>query len=145
MKMKLEDIIVPNLFLQHPPNPRKMKQCRLHYCDNIIDREIVVDEFNTLLDGYVLYLVLKENGIEEFDVEVKNPPLYIWGKHPNNNKKYCWRIRDMRYQDACNYLYKIAIVDTNKGLQPVNVREIFFSDKPPVDTEIKDVVRFCGC
>ena len=143
MKINIEDIIIPEIFKACPPNKNKLQKCRENYNKGILDRKILIDKDNMLHDGYVLYTVLKEAGVKE--VEVIQGDIYIWGTHPNNRKKYCWRIKDIGFKEACSFNHKNAIVDTVKGLSPIFIKEVFFSENPPVDTEIKEVIKLCGC
>lgn len=69
--MKVEDIIVRESFLNTIPKENKMKECRDYWKENQKqDRYIVVDRNNVLVDGYIQYLVLKENGIEEAKIRI---------------------------------------------------------------------------
>lgn len=142
MKINIEDIIIPEIFKACPPNKNKLQKCRDNYNNGILDRTIYVDKDNLLMDGYVLYTILKEAGVKEIDVS--RGDIYIWATHPNNRKKYCWRVKE-GFNEVYKHYKKIAIVDTSKGLRPVRIEEIFFSENSPVDTEIKEVVKLCGC
>ena len=69
--MKLSEIKISNAFASTTPREDKVKVCRNYWEENHEqDRDIIVNKNNVLIDGYVQYLVLKENGIEE--VFVKN-------------------------------------------------------------------------
>ena len=72
-KMKLNDIIIQESFAASKPAHRKLCRCRWNwlYCGGQ-DRKIVVTEDKILIDGYVMYLVLKEFGEEEAYVNCVN-------------------------------------------------------------------------
>lgn len=111
MIMSINDIIIPKKFAESTPNNFKLKQCRRIYENhNIYDRKIVVNNQNVLIDGYILYLVLKESGCEKIHVEISDkkskynkkekyrhkPTFYIFIKHCNNKmgKIYVWRVKN---------------------------------------------------
>ena len=119
--MKLSDIKVKDAFINSQPRPEKMEECRyiwdLYQCQ---DRYIVVNPDGYLVDGYVQYLVLKENGCDEAIVKkswkkrkiwkriskdkIRNgynyrnkPTTYVYGQHFNRKKgyksqEYMWRV-----------------------------------------------------
>ena len=113
MKMKLSEIKIPESFESSVPNTSKYARCENYYNETgNQDRYIVVDEKNVLVDGYIMYLVLKSHDVECCDakritlrkhkytdrqhnrygriippekvISYKNKPtVYIYGKHPN--------------------------------------------------------------
>ena len=62
-KMKLDDIKIKDTYAMTNPKEHKMRECR-DYWDKYRcqDRYIVVNNSNILIDGYIQYLILKENG-----------------------------------------------------------------------------------
>ena len=123
MKMKLSEIMIPESFEISKPNTSKYIKCEKYYNETgSQDRYIVVDENNVLVDGYIMYLVLKSHDVEYCDakrltlkhkytdrqraryrriippekvISYKNKPaVYIYGKHPNGiiDKEYVWRL-----------------------------------------------------
>ena len=103
--MKLSDIKISDAFARTHVSERKLQKCRDYF--NVFekaDRDIVLSSKDILIDGYIMYLVYKENNIEEVEVKVKStyrdyPTTYIYGKHVNgSNKVYVWRIpHDRKY------------------------------------------------
>ena len=106
--MKLVDIKISDAFANSIPSEKKLNECRNNWTQyNRQDRYIVVNPDNVLIDGYIMYIVLKENGIEEAEVKTStrrkkrwyrknvedwNVPhyrneatTYVYGKHPNSN------------------------------------------------------------
>lgn len=69
--MKISDIIIMPSFLRTKPQQWKLDMVRDYYRDHgTTDVDIVVLPNGTLVDGYIRYLVLKENGVDEVDVKV---------------------------------------------------------------------------
>ena len=64
--MKLSDIKISDAFARTHVSERKLQKCR-NYFEKFgkPDREIVVASDEILTDGYIMYLIYKENNIEE--------------------------------------------------------------------------------
>ena len=67
--MKLSDIKISDAFARTHVSERKLQKCR-DYFEKFekADRDIVLSSNNILIDGYIMYLVYKENNIEEVEV-----------------------------------------------------------------------------
>ena len=101
-------IKVPRKFSVSHPNEDKMNACRAYYRENHkLDRDIVVDENMQLKDGYIGYLILKENNVSVVGVKqaesgrttlvgVKQAEsgrtTLVYGVHPGVEKEYCWKV-----------------------------------------------------
>lgn len=167
-KMKLSDIRITSAFAESTPTEEKMQQCRENWNKwHRQDRYLVVTPGNNvLIDGYIQYLVLKENGIEEAEVKVstrrkkrwvrkniedwKQPhyrtesTMYVFGKHINGfgNKEYMWRIpKSWTWMQANLLIGDTIVCNTKYGISPVLVTNIVTLDKCPVDIPVKRVSR----
>lgn len=68
---KINDIIIPVKFLLHPPAPHKITLCNNFYKNHgYLDRQIVIDENNVLVDGYVGYIILRQQGADYCGVTI---------------------------------------------------------------------------
>ena len=80
--INIEDIIVPNKFKNSHPNPKKIATYTERYeLNGMVDIAITVrqqmnlagdtftKELYVLKDGYIRYLILKQNGIDEIPVK----------------------------------------------------------------------------
>ena len=168
-KMKLSDIKINETFASSTPKESKMDECRYNWNTwHRQDREIVVNHNNVLIDGYIQYLVLKENGVNEAEVKISNErkkrwyrkdvakwenpyyrhetTTYIYGFHPNAKepKELVWRV-PKAWKGWENDLLPgdRIIVSTKNGFAPIIITKIEWLDKPPVDTPIKRVVTKC--
>ena len=166
-KMKLSDIKISSCFATTTPTSEKMEECREHWNEfHRQDRYIVVDRYNMLIDGYVMYLVLKENNIEEAEIKIwhckkkrwyrkdiegwktpkyrNEPTTYVYGKHLNSlgDKEYVWRIPKSWTWMQENLQMGDTIACTTKcGISPVVVTKIETLDLCPVDIVVKRVAR----
>ena len=174
-KMKLSDIKINNAFANTTPKENKMNECRSNWNNyHRQDRYLVVNTNGFLIDGYVQYLVLKENNIEDAEVKISNrrkkrwyrknvedwniphyrneTTTYVYGIHPKNftDKEYVWRIP----KTWTSFAENIQVGDvircyTKFGIAPVVVTKVKMSDQCPVDLQVKKVadkrIRRNGC
>ena len=114
MNMRLSEIKISADFESSIPNTYKYNNCENYYNKTgNQDRYIVVDEKNVLVDGYIMYLVLKNHDVEYGNVKrltlrkhtytdkqrkkygrlispkhvvtyKEKPTAYVYGKHPNS-------------------------------------------------------------
>lgn len=102
-KIRFEDIAIPHRFDESVPSEKKYNQKYTKYKKNGYLRDIEVNEDNTLTDGYISYLILRNENFsgsifvlkpedEDNPPTYKNQPtLYIFGVHKPNGKEYVWR------------------------------------------------------
>ena len=164
-RMKLSEIKISEAFANSIPNGEKLNECRNNWNQwHRQDRYIVVNPDNVLIDGYIQYLVLKENNVEEVEVKIStrrkkrwyrknvedwNIPhykneatTYIYGTHPNSKdtKTYMWRVP----KSWTNWTDNIQIGDTiicstKNGCAPVVVNKVEIRNECPIDIPVKKV------
>jgi len=157
--IKLSDIIVPKYIKESEPSEYKMDCRRKWWNKNRTQQKwLVLDRDNVLLDGYIQYLILKENNVEEakfirrksFGKDENRADYrtisttYIYGVHINSNcnKEFCWRVpaswsgweKNLQIGDT-------ILCRTKFGFSPVIVTRIEVLDKCPVDFKVKKVAR----
>ena len=164
-KMKLSDIKISSAFLNSTPSENKMKECRDNWNKwHRQDRYIVVDKNNYLQDGYVMYLVLKENGVEDAEIKVgfgkrkcwrrknidgwkipkyrEQPTTYIYGLHlkGSDQKERIWRVPNSWKGFVDNVQVGDTIFcNTVHGKAPIVVTRIETLNKCPVEFVVKKV------
>ena len=163
--MKLSEIKILDSYASTIPNEEKMCECRYNWrMYGNQDRYIVVNHDNVLIDGYVMYLILKEHKEEYAEVKVshcrkkkwerkeikdwnikkyrENPTTYIYGTHPNSKdtKTYMWRVPESWTNWADNVQIGDTIMCVTKfGCAPVVVSKIETLDKCPINMPVKKV------
>ena len=152
--MKLSDIKISDAFARTHVSERKLQKCR-NYFEKFgkPDREIVVASDEILTDGYIMYLIYKENNIEEIEVKVEDwgassyrneRTMYIYGRHINGNdvdhKTYMWRVPSnwMRFRDNVQ-IGDVILCKTRYGIGIVSVTDKKIYDKCPVNFRVKKV------
>ena len=69
----ISDIIIPDVFANTKPRQYKIDKIRNYYLEyGCVDKPVTVNGNNVLIDGYIRYLVLKENGAMYAKAEVRN-------------------------------------------------------------------------
>jgi len=161
-KIKLSEIKIIDSFLNTTPNPEKVQKYRNYYNENKEQAKLILlDHDNFLRDGYIQYLILKENGVEEATVmrkknykryikREKKPSYrkiettYIFGKHPNSScqREFCWRV-PASWGDWAKHIQvgDTILCSTKFGYSPVVVSNIKTLNKCPIDLPIK---RICS-
>lgn len=166
--MKLSNIKISEDFASATPKESKMNECRIYW--NMYksqDRYIVVNPDNVLIDGYIQYLVLRENGINEAQVIIaertnkfwrriqtnnnvvsnktyrERETTYVYGTHENDDKERVWRIPHSwwkGWKDTLNKGDKL-LVNTKNGRLVINITRIETLDKCPTALPVKTVVK----
>lgn len=161
---KLSEIKIKESYANTTPIESKMQECRNYWKDNKKqDRYVVVNHEGYLVDGYIQYLVLKENNIEEAEIKISHckkrrwhrkdseptiayrtePTTYIYGTHPNSNcnKEFMWRIPKSNTWMAENIqIGDTVLCGTKFGVAPIIVTKIETLDKCPTELVVKKVV-----
>ncbi len=166
-RMRLSEIKISESFANTTPSEEKMNECRYNWrIYGKQDRYIVVDHNNTLIDGYIQYLILMEHKEEYAEVKISNhrnkrwerkntkdwivprykdnPTTYIFGVHPNSKdeRTYTWRVPKSWNGWVDNVQIGDTILcQTKFGFSPVIVNRVETLDKPPVEMRVKKVAR----
>jgi len=161
MYMKLSEIKITPSFEATTPCEYKVNKCREDYKNGIINKKIVINRDNELTDGYVLYLVLKENGVISMEVKVINkgkrkhviknkdnsalddnyrnkPTTYVFGKHKldDNAKEFVWRLPSCMTSIVINVGDNI-MADTKYGNRMIKVTRVEVLNTRPLDMKIR--------
>lgn len=165
MKIKLSDIKISDSFANTVPREKKMNECRKNWENwHRQDRYIVVNTDGVLIDGYIQYLVLKENNIGEAEIKVSNrrkkrwyrkniydwyaphykkeSTTYVYGVHLDSfdSKEYIWRVPKSWTWFAENVqICDKILCNTKHGVAPVVVTKVQITDECPVDFRVKKV------
>lgn len=158
--VKLSSIKIPKSYAVTTPSEKKVRTKRKKYKKGKL-RAITINTDGFLINGYIDYLILKENNVEDADVNIvdikkndnSNVPesyrntrtTYIYGKHPNNKseKIYIWRIPNkenwMKFSETV-LPDDLIFCKTKFGCSPVIVQAIQTVDKCPVEFPVKKVL-----
>lgn len=155
MKRKLSEIKITEEFLSTKPSNIKIQECRKFWGKNHKqDRYLVVNEEGYLIDGYIQYIILKENKVDEAEIQISNVrenkwrrmkkdtyrnklTTYIYGKHPGDEKKktYIWRVPNSnRWDEFKNNVEPDDMIFcySKKRVAPVVVTEVITTKNCPV-------------
>lgn len=140
--MKLSEIKIPNKFSRSNPNSEKLHSVISHLkATQKLDKSIILSG-NTLVDGYIRYLALKELGYEETDQIIYRSNIYVWGKHLYSEckKEFVWRLpQDIEIEIGDHLLAR-----TKYGAAPIVVTKFSELTQPPVKGNIKSIIGKVG-
>lgn len=158
--VKLSSIKILKSYALTTPSEKKVRTKRKKYRKGKL-RAITINTDGFLINGYIDYLILKENNVEDVEVNIvdikkndnSNVPesyrntrtTYIYGKHPNNKseKIYIWRIPNkenwMKFSETV-LPDDLIFCKTKFGCSPVIVQAIQTIDKCPVEFPVKKVL-----
>lgn len=146
--MVLDKITIKRSFVNHPPLENKVIEAKEYYkTHGSFKSNIVVDENNTLIDGYITYLLCKEMNIDTYPVKSMNykisPTIYVFGYHPEDEsrKEYVWRLGKSS-ETGENYQCEIKAgdtvpVNTKRGKMNIIVTKVEQWNVPPREGTIK--------
>lgn len=146
--MKISEIKITDAFKSSCPNEIKVNKCRDYWNKHQTQSKIiVVNKNNVLVDGYIQYLVLKENNVmlaEVNEVACQNQfTTYIYGIHQNGNgKEYVWKVpkfwkgweNDLLPGDS-------ILVKTKYGIKEIIITKIEWLDECPIDKKVENVYK----
>ncbi len=158
--VKLSSIKIPKSYEATIPSEKKVKTKKKKYRKGKL-RDITINTDGFLINGYINYLILKENNVEDVTVNIvdikkndnSNVPesyrntktTYIYGKHPNDKseKIYTWRIPNAEsWKEFSETVLPEDLIfcKTKFGCSPVIVQAIQTIDKCPVEFPVKKVL-----
>lgn len=156
--IKLSDIVISSAFADSVPSEQKIQKYRSRFAETKVQSKyLVLDQNNVLVDGYIQYLILKENNVEEAKYvrsgkfcNKKKPTYrtqkttYIYGTHPNSKctKEFVWRVPKGWIDFAENVKVGDKIYCKTKfGVAPVVVSRIEVNSLCPVDVPVRKVAN----
>ena len=157
-KIKFSDIVISSAFAESVPSEQKVQKYRDRFAETKVQSKyLVLDNENVLVDGYIQYLILKENNMEEAKYvrsgkfyNKKKPTYrikettYVYGTHPNSKctKEFVWRVPEGWIDFAENIKVGDTIYCKTKfGVAPVVVGRIEVNDLCPVDIPVRKVAN----
>lgn len=156
--IKLSEIVISSAFAESVPSEQKVQKYKSRFAKTgKQSKYLVLDNENVLVDGYIQYLILKENNVEEakyvrcgkFCSNKKSTyrtqtTTYVYGTHPNSKctKEFVWRVPESWSDFAENIKAGDTIYCKTKfGVSPVVVSKIKVSDLCPVDIPVRKVAN----
>lgn len=121
--MKLKDIKISKNFKKHLPSNKKVEAAMEYYQEyGKLDRPIVLNHNNVLIDGYARFKALEKLGLKEVDDSDENnfswvETEYVFAHHPEdpNKKTYVWRLIRNGYEVLVNDMVPVRCWDGMSG------------------------------
>lgn len=152
--IKLSDIVISSAFAASVPSEQKVQKYKSRFAKTGKQSKfLVLNDENVLVDGYIQYLILKENNVEEAKYvryrkkkstyRTQNTT-YVYGTHPNSKctKEFVWRVPESWSEFTENIKVGDTIYCKTKfGISPVVVNRIEVRDLCPVDIPVRKVAN----
>lgn len=141
-KINLDDIKISRSFARTHPRESKVQAVENYYkCHKRVDKNIILDHDNNLVDGYIRYLILKAHGKKSTRQYEYGKQTYVYGKHSDNGKEFVWRL-SKNTKNADNLLVGCkAKVRTKWGIKPITVTKIKKTNNSPIQGKIRTVAE----
>jgi hypothetical protein len=135
----LKDIIISEEFKRTPPRPEKLERMERRYrATGTLPNNIIINNDNVLIDGYVTYLYALSIGMQQMDI-YRGYIECIDGVHQRNaNKPFRWRVPLKLYGTIKEGDY--ALVRTARGVQRVKITNVVHLQRIEEDTRYKYVL-----
>lgn len=153
--IRLQDIIISDKFKRSKPSKHKLSERQRAYeTGDLFDtHDIVINESDVLMDGYITYLTLLHNEYSgNIRVRVKKnmgkpytmqPTMYVFGKHTSDGKEYVWRIpNNFREKEINIPVGSQVFANTKYGKKDVKVTRVEVLDRPPVSCRVKELATW---
>lgn len=164
--IKMSEIVIPDSFTETSPKERKVKECKDIWDKyHMQDRYIILDNYNVLVNGYIMYLVLKMYDVESAFIKRVtnskyykgqnriNPILihdsykntrtcYVYGVHEDEKfkKERIWRMENESDWNEVN-IGDILNAKTKHGNSMITVTRKTITDRCPVNMDIRKCYR----
>lgn len=135
----LKDIHISDDFAGRTPADRKLDKVRRYYAEHgEFPACIVLNDENTLIDGYCTYLIAKELGITHAPIKRGYIEL-VEAQHYIGQQSYVWRV-------PAHLIGQITVgqkclVRTSRGVQRVKVVNILRQQYPTQNPRLRNVIR----
>ena len=117
--INIDDIKIHPCFASSTPRAKKMEQKEWQYSKSgMSEFDIVLDRNNYLIDGYIGYLIAKENGLTHIPVRYGRRQI-IRAVHKAGGKVYAWELPGILV-DHVSVGDKV-VVETSRGRRKVKV------------------------
>lgn len=139
----IKDIIISEDFKNTTPGSRKMGRAEQRYLQTgTLPANIVINDEDVLIDGYITYLLAVQYGIDRVDVYRGCVEVVEAVHYSGSNRVYMWRVplRLSGEITAGDYI----IVPTSRGTKRVKVTGVGRQQYPKQMRRIKNVIKKCN-
>ncbi|GFI11894.1 hypothetical protein IMSAGC007_04372 [Lachnospiraceae bacterium] len=118
-RINIDDIKIYPCFASSTPRSKKVERKEWQYSQSgMSEFDIVLDRNNYLIDGYIGYLIAKENGLTHIPVRYGRRQI-IRAVHKTGGKAYTWEVPGMLINRVS--VGDKVVVETTRGRRKVKV------------------------
>lgn len=138
----IKDIRISDDFLSTVPGENKMELAKQKFeRSGLLPSNIIINDDNALIDGYITYLQALEHGVKHLDV-YRGYIEVVEAVHREGSKVFRWRVPLWLYGSLLPGDYVIA--RTARGAQRVRVKEIIRQQYPDQELRLKRIYKKCS-
>ena len=140
---RIKDIIISEDFKNTQPGSRKMERAEQNYLQiGELPANIVINDQNVLVDGYITYLLAVKHGVHQMDVYRGYIEVVEAVHRPGSKSKYTWRVPfglvgQIEEGDH-------VIVATSRGAKRVKVENVIRQQYPDQTVGRRSIFKKCG-
>ena len=140
---QIKDSIITEDFKNTTPGSRKMERAEYRYQQTGgLPVNIVVNDDNVLIDGYITYLLAVQHGIEQTDV-YRGCAEFVEAVHyAGSTRAYMWRVP--LWLNGLLEVGDYIIVPTTRGVKRVKVSRVIRQQYLDQTRRIKNVIKKCN-
>lgn len=139
----IKDIIISEDYKNTTPGSRKMERAEQRYLQTgLLPTNIIINDDNVLIDGYITYLLAVRHGIDHVDahrgyIEVIEAVHYACSTRP-----YIWRVP--LWMAGTIAVNDYVIVPTSRGVKRVRVTSVMRQQYTDQTHRIKNMIKKCN-
>lgn len=138
----IQDIIISEDFKNTTPGSRKMDRAEQRFQQiGKLPANIVINDENVLIDGYITYLLAVKYGIQRTDLYRGYTEVVEVVHYAGSNRMYMWRVPLRLVGEITEGDY--IIVPTSRGAKRVKVTKVIGQQYPEQGRTLKPVYKIC--
>jgi len=139
---RIKNIVISEDYKNTHPKLEKLVRVQKHYLQTKeLPVNIVINDSNVLIDGYITYLLAVQYGIEQIDVYRGYAEIVEAVHYAGSSKAYMWRV-PMRLNGMIT-TGDYVIVPSPKGAKRVKVIRVMRQQYPTQNPPLKLVYKKC--
>ena len=138
----IKDIVISEDYKNTTPGSRKMERAEQRYLQTgLLLANIIINDNNVLIDGYITYLLAVRHGLEQVDVYRGYIEIIEAVHRAESNKVFQWRVPLRLYGQVQRNDFVMA--RTSSGVKRVLVKAVIRQSYPEQGRTLKRICKIC--
>lgn len=140
---RIKDIVISEDYKSTLPREDKQERAEQRYLQTgELPTNIVVNDSDVLIDGYITYLLAVKHGIKQLDIYRGCVEIVEAVHYTGSNKAYTWRV-PLRLNGMIE-VNDYIIVPSSGGVKRVKVLNVIRQQYPEQSRPLKQIYKKCG-